>query len=75
MKGKIVVVELNARVSEKDKVQILMSLAQSLSDRDADKTARLLNRAGLLAVINRLLPLNEIRVADKEQTRRLTLTS
>lgn len=75
MKGKIVIesldddklsVEIKARVSERDKVQILMSLAQSLSDRDAAKTVTLLNRTGFLAVINRLHPLNEIRVADEE---------
>lgn len=84
MKGRIVIelldddklsVELNARVSEEDKVQILMSLAQSLSDRDADKTAKLLNRTGFLAVINTLHPVNNILVADKEQAHRLTLTS
>lgn len=75
MKGKIVIelldddklsVEIKARMQKKDKVQILMSLAQSLSDRDADKTAELLVETYILAIINRLHPVSEIRVADKE---------
>ena len=75
MKGKIVIelldddklsVEIKARMKEEDKVQILLSLAQSLSDRDADKTAELLVETCILAIINRLHPVNELRVADKE---------
>lgn len=75
MKGKIVIellnddklsVEIKARMKEEDKVQILLSLAQSLSDRDADKTAKLLEKTGLLAIINMMHPVNEVRVADKE---------
>ena len=75
MKGKIVIellnddklsVEIKARMREEDKVQILLSLAQSLSDRDADKTAKLLEKTGLLAIINMMHPVNEVRVADKE---------
>lgn len=75
MKGKIGIelldddklsVEIKARMTEEDRVQILLSLAQSLSDRDADKTAELLVETYILAIINRLHPVNEIRVADKE---------
>lgn len=74
MKGRIVIellgddklsVEIEARMSEEDKVQILMSLAQSLSDRDADKTVELLNKTGFLAVTNMVHPVNEMRVVDK----------
>lgn len=74
MKGKIVIelldddklsVEIEARMKEEDKVQILLSLAQSLSDRDADKTAKLLEKTGSLAVINMVHPVNEMRVVDK----------
>lgn len=75
MKGKIVIellndnklsVEIKARMKKEDKVQILLSLAQSLSDRDADKTVELLNKTGLLAVINMVHPVSEVRVVDKE---------
>lgn len=75
MKGKIVIellgedklsVDVQACISKNDKVQILMSLAQSLSERDANKTAELLERTSLLAIINRMHPVNSIRVADEE---------
>ena len=75
MKGKIVIelldddrmsVEVKAMISEAGKIHILLSLAQSLSDLDADEAVELLEKTSLFAVINRLHPLNEMRVADKE---------
>ena len=59
-------VEIKAIMSETDKVQILLGLAQSLSDRDTGKTVKLLEKTSLVAVINTIHPVNEMRVADKE---------
>lgn len=75
MKGKIVIelldddrmsVEIEAMMSEEDKVQILLSLAQSLSNCDEDKTVKLLEKTNLFAIINMVHPVSEVRVADKE---------
>lgn len=75
MKGRIVIellgdnelsVDIEALVSEEDKVQILLSLAQSLSDRDANKATKLLEKTNLFAIINMVHPVNEMRVVDKE---------
>lgn len=75
MKGKIVIelldddrmsVEIEAMMSEADKVQILLSLAQSLSNCDEDKTVKLLEKTNLFAIINMVHPVSEVRVADKE---------
>lgn len=75
MRGKIVIellpkncisVDAEVLVREEDKIKILMSLAQSLSDRKPDKTLELLEKTSLVAILNQTRPVSKIQVEDKE---------
>ncbi len=75
MKGKIVIkllprncvsIDVRACISELDKIKILMSLAQSLSDRKPDKTVELLKKTSMVAILNQTRPVSKIQVCDTE---------